>query len=251
MTTRAMHDTVTCVIVDDEPLARARLEALLAESAYNVEISGQYGNARDALPVINDVHPDVIFVDVQMPVLDGFDLVDLIVPPRPPVVFVTAYDEYAIRAFEVHAVDYLTKPVRLERLNRSLKRIVDGGRTDTNDEMLSGVRRNHLSCLTTKTGNRLKVLQVGDIAWIGSEDKLTIAHVGDSSYGIHFTLDELEKKLDPDVFVRTHRSCLVNISFVSELQPWFSGTYQIKLRNGQELPVARRRARDIRRVLGA
>lgn len=243
---------ITCVIVDDEPLARARLEALLDESSFDVTIAGQYGSAREALPAINDVRPDVVFVDVQMPVLDGFDLVDLIVPPRPPVVFVTAYDEYAIRAFEVHAVDYLTKPVRLERLNRSLKRIeVGSGESRSGEELVSAVHRNHLSCLTTKTGNRLKVLQVSDIAWIGSEDKLTLAHIEGASYGIHFSLDELEKKLNPEVFVRTHRSCLVNISFVTELQPWFSGTYQVKLKSGEELPVARRRAREIRRILGA
>ena len=241
-----------CIIVDDEPLARARLKALLDESQHDIEVVGRFGSARDALPAINDTAPDVIFVDVQMPVLDGFDLVDLLVPPRPPVVFVTAYDEYAIRAFEVHAVDYLTKPVRLERLNVTLDRIASGdakGRSDYG--ALTNVPRNHLTCLTTRVGARLKVLQVSEISWIGSEDKLTLVTVGDKKYSSHFTLDELEQKLNPDQFIRTHRSCIINLRYVSELIPWFSGTYRVKLTDGTELPVARRRVKDFRAMLGA
>ncbi|NND70393.1 MAG: response regulator, partial [Rhodothermales bacterium] len=125
-----------CLIVDDEPLARARLSALLQETQRPVEIVGEFGSARDALPAIHEQNPDVVFVDVQMPVLDGFDLVDLIVPPRPPIVFVTAYDEYAIKAFEVQAIDYLTKPVRLERLNRSLDRIHTGSHRASDGSVL-------------------------------------------------------------------------------------------------------------------
>ena len=242
---------ISCIIVDDEPLARSRLAALLNESSHDVEIVGQFSGAREALPAIHELAPNVVFVDVQMPVLDGFDLVDLLVPPKPPIVFVTAFDEYAIKAFEVHALDYLTKPVRLERLNGCLNRITSGGSPDPNSRFTNDVNRNHLSCLTTKVGSRLRVLQISDVAWIESEDKLTMAAVNDRKYSIHFTLDELETKLDPAKFIRTHRSCIVNTSFVSELIPWFSGTYKVKLTDGAELPVARRRVRDFKEMLGA
>ncbi|MEO1480453.1 MAG: response regulator, partial [Bacteroidota bacterium] len=126
------------VLVDDEPLARTRMRMLLAEAEQEVEVIGEAGSGREAVPLIYETKPDVLFLDIQMPVLDGFDVLDLLAPPRPHVVFVTAYDEFALRAFEVHALDYLTKPVRAERLARSLSRVAAMVAAGTPDAALDG-----------------------------------------------------------------------------------------------------------------
>ena len=238
-----------CVLVDDEPLARERLRALLAEAPMPVDVVGEAGSGQEAVPLIHQTRPDLVFLDVQMPVLDGFDVVDLLAPPRPHIVFVTAYDDYALRAFEVHALDYLTKPVRLERLVGTLERVAAQA---TPAEGLTALRRTRpLQRLTVHVGRRLRIVQAEEIRWAEAEAKLVFVHLTDGQrYPTDFTLDELEARLDPQHFLRIHRSYLVNAAFVRELVPWFSGTYQLRLNDGHTLPVARRRTRPVRDHLG-
>lgn len=241
---------MTSVLVDDEPLARERMRALLEEADWPVSIVGEAGSGSDAVPLIHETSPDVVFLDVQMPVLDGFDVVDLLAAPRPSIVFVTAYDEYALDAFDVHALDYLTKPVRLERLNNTLERVAATIDNTNQLDTLDAARRTEpLRRLTVHVGRKLRVVDLDRIRYIEAKDKLVFAHLPDTRYRTDFTLDTLEERLD-DRFVRTHRSVLVNLDAVFELVPWTSGTYRMRLDDGTELPVARRRVADVKQALG-
>ncbi|HYE58487.1 MAG TPA: LytTR family DNA-binding domain-containing protein [Rhodothermales bacterium] len=242
------------MIVDDEPLARERLRRLLAQAEVPVEVVGAAASGDEAVPLIHEMAPDVVFLDVQMPVLDGFDVVDLLMPPRPAIIFTTAFDEYALRAFEAHALDYLTKPVRLERLNGALRRIAaPAGRlkqTVAMDELTRERGARLLHRLTVEVGRHLRVVQIDEIRYIESDDRLVFVHLAGGRHLTSFTLDELEQRLDPVHFVRIHRSYIVNLRHVRELIPWFSDTYRLRLLDGTELPVARRRVQAVKRELG-
>ncbi len=242
-------------LVDDEPLARERLRSLLAHSENEIEIAGESGQASDAVEQINELKPDVVFLDIQMPGLDGFDVVSLLQKPLPYIVFVTAYDQYAIKAFEVHALDYLTKPVRLERLKECVNRLRDFSTLKTNqseslERALEEQKEKPLHVLTAKKGRGIHILDINDVFYIEADDKLLFAHTSDAKYRVEGTLDLLEKRLSDGRFIRSHRSYLVNVKFISELIPWFSGSYEIKLKNGVQIGVSRRRVKDLKAQLG-
>ncbi len=241
------------MIVDDEALARERLRALLAETEVPVDVVGEAASGKQALPLIHAERPDLVFLDVQMPVLDGFDVLDLIAPPRPHVVFVTAYDEYALRAFEVHALDYLTKPVNLERLRGSLQRIQGLVAQQAPDPALDAFTATRtdvpLRRLTLHVGSRLRVVDPAEVQYFEARDKLVLAHTGRSAPHVDFPLQQLEQRLDAAQFLRIHRAFLVNVTQIRELVPWFSGTYQLKLMDGRTLPLARRRVRAVKAFL--
>lgn len=243
-----------CLLVDDEPLARDRLRNLLDESDASVEIVAEADGGQEAVSLIHKHEPDVVFLDVQMPVLDGFDVVDLLPDARPHIVFVTAYDEYALRAFEVHALDYLTKPVRLNRLNDTLCRVREA-RTDDEETGLGALRdarRDHaLKRLTVHVGRRLRVVPLENIRWIEADDGFVFAHTTDGRYRTDFTLRELEERLPSADFVRTHRSSIVNLDAVYELVPEPAGTGLLRLQDGTEVKVARRRTQDVKEALGS
>ena len=256
-----------CLIVDDEPLARERMALLLRESG--AEVVGAASNGTEALEQAAKLNPDVLFLDIEMPGLDGFDVVDLLDPEtRPAIVFVTAFDAYAVRAFEVHAVDYLTKPVRPARLKATLDRLASStqrARASTQiDALLDGElappprppESTPLDRLTLQSGRRLWVVATGDIARSEAESKTTMVYPfpevtpGDRPGLVDFTLDALEARLDARQFVRVHRSVLVNVTAIRELVPWFSGTYRVRLSDGAEVPLARRRVATVRSILG-
>lgn len=250
-----MSDSIRALIVDDEPLARERLRALLDEAEAPVTVVGEADSGKEAVPLIHETQPDVVFLDVQMPVLDGFDVVDLLAEPRSHIVFVTAYDEYALRAFEAHALDYLTKPVRIERLDKTLQRVQKTlGHTSSSGAGLDALRAERqdapLRRLTVHVGRKLRVIDLDAVRYIEADDKLVFVHLDTSKYRTDFTLDELEQRLDPTRFVRTHRSTIVNLDAAYELVPDSSGTYRIRLDDGTELPVARRRVADVKQALG-
>ncbi len=242
-----------CLLVDDEPLARERLQALLNEADADVRVVAEAGGGKKAVSLIHEHAPDVVFLDVQMPVLDGFDVVDLLPEARPHIVFVTAYDEYALQAFEVHALDYLTKPVRLDRLNQTLRRVQNAlgdGPNEGLDELRESRREQPLKRLTVHIGRRLRVISLEEIRWIEAEEGFVFAHTPDGRYRTDFTLSELEERLPSDRFVRTHRSSIVNLDALHELRPWSSGTYRALLTDGSKVPVARRRVDDLKKALG-
>lgn len=266
-----MSAPLRCLVVDDEPLARERLALLLAEAG-GAEVVGEAADGRAALAQVAALAPDVVFLDVEMPGLGGFDVVDLLPPARwPAVVFVTAFDAYAVRAFDVSAVDYLTKPVQAARLRQTLDRLraalsaetpapepPAGGPSERDADAPVAVRPSaeRLDRLTLSVGRRLVVVPAGDVARFEAEDKTTLAHPfpGAGLAGrpgtVEFTLDALGARLDGRQFVRVHRSVLVNVRAVRELVPWFSGTYRVRLVDGAEVPLARRRVSEIRALLG-
>ncbi len=248
--------TMRAVIVDDEPLARERLRGMLERATVHVDVVAEAGSGREAIPLIHSAAPDLVFLDIQMPGLDGFDVVDLLAPPRPHIVFVTAFDQFALKAFEVHALDYLTKPISLERLNGSLGRVaglVAQHLPDDGLARLEAARKDTpLRRLPLQRGRHLRITEPDEIRYFEAREKLVFACLFDGSeYPTHFTLQTLEERLDEATFIRIHRAYLVHVKAIRELSPWFSGTFQLRLDDGSQLPVSRRRARAVKDVLNA
>jgi len=249
---------VRCLLVDDEPLARDRLRALLDEADTDVEILAEAEGGKEAVSLIHEHEPDVVFLDVQMPVLDGFDVVDLLPDrgrDRPHIVFVTAYDEYAIQAFEVHALDYVTKPVRLDRLNETLDRVVEAPTDEESagreplDALREARQDQTLKRLTVHVGSRLRVVALDAVRWIEADEGFVFAHTRDGRYRTDFILDELEERLPATDFVRTHRSVIVNLDAAYEFVPEPAGTATLRLKDGTEVKVARRRTEEVKAAL--
>jgi len=242
------------LIVDDEPLARERLERLLAD-VEDVELAGQAGDGVQAVEMIEQERPDLVLLDIQMPGLDGFGVIGALEEP-PPIVFVTAYDEYAIRAFEVNALDYLLKPITRERLERAICRAREA-RAEERDltsrlapllESLAS-QGHYLARLAVRDRNRIRVLDADEVDWIDVEDERALVHVGGDAYPVRRTLAELEARLDPARFFRAHRSVIVNLDRVEEIIPWFKGSHRLRLTTGAEVDLSRARARALRKIL--
>jgi two-component system LytT family response regulator len=239
---------LTVLIVDDEPLAREGLTMLLAGDP-DVTAIHEAGDGRGAVAAIKDLRPDLVFLDVQMPEMDGFEVVKEVGPERmPAVVFVTAHDQYAIRAFEFNAIDYLLKPVIEERFARTLQRVktrLQLAPTDVdNRQILSLLEtiaspRHYLKRLAVRTAGKIIFVEVDEIDWIGAAENYVELHIGRSSQLLHVTMNTLEKSLDPETFVRIHRSTIVNVNRIKELQPALHGEYVVTLQDGMRLQSGR------------
>jgi two-component system, LytTR family, response regulator len=246
---------VRVLIVDDERMARKRLRTLLVGES-DMEIVGESGDGRDAVRAITETKPDLVFLDVQMPELDGFDVVRAIgVEQMPVVVFVTAFDQYALKAFEVHALDYLTKPFDRERFHAMLRRVrehlalrrassrpsMDASLEKRLVSLLEEVerRRAYVDRLLVRAGGRVRFVRVDEIDWLEAADNYVRLHVARDSHLVHEGLGSLGAKLDPSRFVRIHRSTIVNLDRVKEVQPWFHGDAVAILRDGTKLSVSR------------
>lgn len=236
------------LIADDEPLARERLRMLLAKEDW-VEIAGECENGPDAVAAIQRLQPDLVFLDVQMPGATGFDVIESVGAARmPPVVFVTAYDRYALRAFDVHALDYLLKPFDRERFLQALGRArqqierQDAGALERRLlELVQDLRSSppRPERFVIKSGGRVFFVRTDEIDWIEAAGNYVKLHVGSDAHLLRETMNALEAQLDPDVFFRIHRCHIVNIERVKELQPWFNGEYVVFLRNGARLTLSR------------
>ncbi len=254
-----MNAPLRVLIVDDEPLARARARRLLEEIG-DVEVAGEAESAAAARERLAAGAIDVVLLDIQMPGEDGFALLRSLTK-RPAVVFVTAFDQYAVKAFEENAADYLLKPYRRERLAEALERARrDLARPDdlsSRLEQLLGALQSgtspHLERFTVRLGNRQLILRSEDVLWFGAEDKLVFAATEKEKHYVNFTLDQLEQRLDPRRFARVHRSAIANLDWAAALRPGFAGTYRLQLRDAArtEVPVSRIRARTLRERLGA
>jgi len=239
---------VRVVIADDEPLVRRGLRAFV-EASPGVSLVGEARNGREAVDIIRAQRPDLLFLDVQMPELDGFGVLQALAgEPVPVVVFVTAYDEYAIRAFDVHAVDYLLKPFDEDRFRTALGRArsrLGERRADTLDQRLEAVlsalraREQYADRLLVKSEGRVTVVQVEDVDWIEAADNYARVHTARGRYLVREPIKSLERKLDPRHFARVHRSAIVNLARVRELQPMFGGEYVIILSTGTKLTLSR------------
>lgn len=240
-----MANRIRTIIVDDEELARERIRTLLARVA-DVEIVGEASNGQSALALIADQQPELVFLDVQMPEMDGFELIRHLPEPRPQIVFVTAHDKFAVQAFEVHAVDYLLKPFDRERFETALGRAVAKIRSHPNggtdfSSLLKEVRPSNkpLTRLLVKTEGKMLLVNLDDIDWIESSDNYVTLHLGNESRLMRETMSSLETRLPPAKFLRISRSTIVNVERIKELQPMFHGEYIIILRNGARLTLTR------------
>jgi len=242
---------IRTLIVDDEPAARDGMRHLLTADP-EIVLAGECANGREAAAAIRDAAPDLVFLDVQMPELDGFGVLrEVGVERAPMVVFVTAFDQYALRAFDVHAIDYLLKPFTDDRFRQSLDRAkqhVRQGRLGDLSRKLAAlldhdeaapVRRPYLDRLVVKSGGKVTLLPVGEIEWIDAEGDYVRIHVGKTWHLLRETMKNLEDQLDSARFVRIHRSTIVNLEKVKELQPFFRGEYVVVLHNGTTLKLSR------------
>ena len=243
---------IRTLIIDDVQLARERLKRCLADHP-DVEVVGECDNGDKAVKDIRALSPDLIFLDVQMPALDGFGVLEALKTERMPVViFVTAYNEYAIQAFEVNALDYLLKPVDCERLTKAVQRakahLAQPARADDLGDvnrrfraMLEDIKTGSkfLKRLTIKLTGRTILLPTDEIDWIETYGNYLKVHAGRESHLIRGTMQSLETKLDPEKFVRVHRSVIVNIEKVKEIYPRSNGDQDLVLQNGQQLMLSR------------
>ena len=250
-------DKIRTLIVDDEPLARERIVDMLLGDV-EVEIIGECGDGLAAVAAVEAHKPDLVFLDVQMPELDGFGVLEAI-EEAPVIIFVTAYDQYALRAFEVHALDYLLKPFDRERFDKALQRAkhqIERERAGAvNRELVALLadlksRPKPIERLVIKAGGRVFFLRVDEIDWIEAAANYVKLHVGEEAHLLRETINGLAAKLDPDKFLRIHRSIIVNLERVKELQPWFHGDYVVILQNGAQLTSSRNYREQLRKLLG-
>jgi len=246
MTDLEARPPVRVLIVDDEPLARAHLKSLLRERA-DVEVIGECGDGRSAIDQIRRLTPELVLLDIQMPELDGLEVIrEVGAEAMPAVVFVTAYDEHALAAFEVHAFDYILKPVSRTRFTHAIDRVVGLIRTDAKDQvaadrpltaLVEAMRseRSALDRIAVKADGRVIFIRVGEIDWIEADDDLVRIHAGKAVHAHRSTLTHLEERLPSSRFLRVHRSTLVNVDRIREIQPWFQGDWVLILNDGTRL----------------
>ena len=245
--------------MDDEPLARERIRRLLQKEA-DIEIVGECADGNEALAAIGEQQPDLVFLDVQMPELDGFGVLEQLGRgATPAIVFVTAHDRFALRAFEVHALDYLLKPFDGERFRKALERARDriqhrqtGDLSRRISDLLADFKSGAppQNRLAVKSGGRVLFLKIEDIDWVEAADNYVNLHIGNEAHLHRETMTAMEGKLPADKFMRVSRSTIVNIERIKELQPLFHGEYAVILRNGTRLTLSRSHREELNRLLG-
>jgi two-component system LytT family response regulator len=236
------------LIVDDEALARRRVKRFLNNEP-DISVIAECGSGREAINVIQNASPDLLFLDVQMPEIGGFEVVQSIPSKRMPfIIFVTAYDEHALRAFDVHALDYLLKPFKHERFKEAVERARTRLRHDEDAGGCPGLtaliqklkaEQNYLTRFVVKSSNRVVLVGADEVDWIESASNYALLHVGDKTHVVRETMHALETKLSPKMFQRISRSLIVNLERVKELQPMGKGQYVVMLTSGKQLTMSR------------
>ena len=239
---------IKVLVADDEPLARERLSGLLSQEP-DIEVVGQARDGEEAVTAIHDDSPDLVFLDVQMPQMSGFDVIEAVGSDKMPlVIFVTAYDQHALKAFQVRALDYLLKPFDRERFKDALSRARKQLERDENGDLgrrllalVKDLRRDQPKSdrLVVKSGGRLFFLRTDEIDWVEAAGNYVRLHVGPASHLLRETMNAIEWRLDPEKFFRIHRSRIVNMERIQELQPWLNGEYAVLLRTGTRLTLSR------------
>jgi two-component system, LytTR family, response regulator len=251
--------TIRTIIVDDEPLARRGLRRLL-NAHDDIEIVAECANGRQAIETINELEPELLLLDIQMPEVDGFKVIAEVGTDRiPAVIFITAFDRHAVRAFEIQALDYLVKPVDGERFNKALvrarKHIAAREKSDLGARLqglLSSItpQTRYPVRLAVKSRERIKLVEAGEIDWIEAADNYVCLHVGAETHLLREKMSALESRLDPAQFLRVHRSTIVNVGRIKELRPLFRGAYEIVLRDGTRVSSARKYHNKLLGLLG-
>lgn len=256
---------MTALIVDDEPLARRTLRDLLVADP-EVEIIGECGSGLEAVKFIHQQIPDLLFLDIQMPGLNGFEALAQVEHELiPAIVFVTAYDRYALKAFDLHALDYLLKPftdqrfaealrqakshVGMRELNRLSQSLLALLREQTGAESVNVKRKGFLNRFMIKSGGRVSFVKADEVDWIAADDYYIKLHVGAKTHLLRLSMNELEEKLDPKRFLRIHRSTIINFERVKELQQNPNGEYAVVLKDGTELKLSRSRRERLEELL--
>ena len=241
------------LVVDDEPLARVRIMDLLARRP-EAEVVGQAGSGTEAVEMIVRARPDLVFLDIQMPELDGFGVIEAVDGAHIPIyIFVTAFDRFALQAFEVHAFDYLLKPIDAGRFDDALRRAVGRWRGDSDgaavpstyaeavEKLLAGIREAGRlpDRLPVKSKGLIRFVRIDEIDWIEAASNYVVLHTGSAEHVLRATMSDLEQKLDTRKFVRTHRSAIVNLDAVRGIQPLFHGDSVLLLRGGAKVTLGR------------
>lgn len=251
---------IRAIVVDDEPLAREKVQ-LFAQSVPELEIVDVCANGHEALTSLNKNKPDLLFLDIQMPELSGFDVLEKIKDdPLPGIIFITAYDEFALRAFEFHALDYLLKPFDRERFESAVDHAVkvissNGGNEVTTRQiksLLDSIKRDTqpLERIIVKTNGRIIFLKVNEVDWMEAAGNYIKLHVGNESHLVRETMNNIEKQLHPEKFVRIHRSTIINIERLKELQPWFNGEYKVILTTNTQVMMSRGYRENFNKAVG-
>ncbi len=253
-----MMESIRTVVVDDEPLARDKIVGFLSEEP-DIEVVGQADNGLTAVDVIRQHHPDLVFLDVQMPELNGFGVLKEVGSEEAPaVIFVTAFDQYALQAFEVHALDFLLKPFDRARFRSAVERArsqIVGDRSGSLRARLSALLedledKKYLDRMVVKRSGRVYFIKVDDVDYIEAAANYVRLHTGDDGHTVRETMTRLEERLDPEKFMRIHRSTIVNIDRIEELRQLFHGDYAVVLRGGKNLAVSRSYRDRINTLLG-
>lgn len=241
---------VRTLIADDEELGRVRLRQLLAAQP-NIELVAECGDGREAVAAILEKRPDLIFLDIQMPELDGFAVLEAInIDPMPVIIFVTAHDKFALKAFDVHAVDYLLKPFDRERfesaLRRALEQVKHRESSDQAEAQTAALAEalappsKPLERIAVKSDGRILLVKTADISWIEAAHNYVELHEDKKTHLVRGTITSIEARLPTEKFVRISRSTIVNVDFIKELQPQFYGEYTVTLHDGTRLTLSRR-----------
>lgn len=245
---------ITAIIIDDEELGRIIIREYLGGHP-DVEVKAECQNAYEALEAIEKHHPDLLFLDIQMPEIDGFELLGML-DEVPLVIFSTAYDQYALKAFEVNAIDYLLKPFDRERFDLALERAMRDlqfreAEQRRIEQLLDHLRqeRGYLEKLLIKQSGKIIILNLGEIQWIEAMADYVNIHTHKDSYLVQQSLSHLESRLDPNRFVRIHRSSIVNLDAVREIVSWANGRYKVYLKSGKELTLSRSGAKRLKKLM--
>ena len=244
---------IRALVVDDEELARRSLMSAL-ESEADLEVVAEASNGLEALERISEAEPDVVFLDIEMPGLNGFEVLENL-KAAPLIVFVTAYDEYAVRAFESNAIDYLLKPLQPQRVQQAVERVRAalakgaGSNADALRKLLADLRPSAPKRIAARKGKRIVLLSLKEVVRAAIDDKLVFLHTASERLLTDKSIGELETLLESAGFFRISRGELVNLEYVREIVPWFSGTYKIRLSSGDERDVSRDRGRRLKEVM--
>jgi len=255
--------SIRALIVDDEPLARTGVQQLV-EPLDDVTVVGEAADGPEAVRQIDEQAPDLVFLDVQMPEMTGLEVVrEVGVDNMPLTIFVTAYDQYALDAFEAHALDYLLKPIEEERFAEAIERArrqLQRADAEALRDQLRGVLREYaeededdagIERFTIRSRNRIYFVDTEDVQWIESEGDYVALHDGEEAHLVRKTMKQLEQELDPDRFLRVHRSYIVNADYIEELRPLDHGTYQLRMASGTPLKTSRGYSDNVDALLDA
>jgi DNA-binding LytR/AlgR family response regulator len=244
---------IKAIIVEDEQNSLERIKFLL-KSYEEIVIIGDASDGETAVEIINRLKPDLIFLDIQLPVINGFEVIDRI-KYRPMIVFTTAYDQYALKAFDVNGIDYLLKPISKEKLDRAIKRVLNN-KININDNIFSAIKdivkkKVYLKRFSIKSKDEILIIPQEDVCYFKAEDKYVFLCTIEKEYFYDATIKELEKMLDPEIFLRIHRSYIISIDKIKKIDKWFLGEYKVKLsgENETSLKISRSYLPKVRKIL--